>query len=219
MATRTGAQSRGTLAPRSCGSKLAAPGPGLQALSVLKRRARAHLSREPAASGVLAQSRSDYFSRIATVLLQRGGSGIVKVGARTSELRLGRTPRPSSLRLASLGGKKKRIKQVTYLCLLGVRLETWGGLGLQSRVPDTRLASSGCLQPGARSALPSNKTLATQAPPAPRGDLGTPFQPALAPRFPGWPAEPTQTTCFLTYSSVSYPSSCRSHTDPGPPPV
>lgn len=113
--------------------------------------------------------------------------------------------------------EKKRIKQVTYLCLLGVRLETWGGLGLQSRVPDTRSASSGCLQPGARSALLSNKTLATQAPPAPRGDLGTPFQPALAPRFPGWPAEPTLTTCFLTYSSVSYPSSCRSHTDPGPP--
>lgn len=46
-------------------------------------------------SGVLTQSRSDYFSHIATVSLQRCCSSFVKVGARTSEPHITTYPAPA----------------------------------------------------------------------------------------------------------------------------
>lgn len=181
-AARTGAQLRGALAPRSRGSKLAALGPGLRALSALKRRAR--LLREPAASGVLAQSRCGYFSHIATVSLQRGCSRTGKVGARTLEPRFGRLPKPTGLSLGFKSGKK-RVKQVTYPWLLVVQLEIRGAPRVQPRVLDTGSETSGWLQRGARSAPPSNKPLATWALPT---SSRHPREPS--PAHPGSPASP-----------------------------
>lgn len=172
---RTAAGSTGAEVPR-----LQIGSAGTWAPSALKRRAR--LFSEPAVSGVLAQSQCDYFSHIATVSLQRGCSPHGE--SWRAHLRITfRAPAEANWFETSVSEEKKRVKQVTYPCLLGVQLETWGAPGVQSRVLDTSSETSGCLQRGARSAPPSNKPLATWALPASSQRPGEP-----SPACPGSPA-------------------------------
>lgn len=146
MAASTGAQPHRALAPRIPRLQIGSAGTWAPGSEWLKRGAR--LSPEPAVSGVLTQSRSDYFSHIATVSLQRGCSGFVKVGARASEPHIRRPLKSTGLRLVSIRGEKCR-KQVTYPCLLGVHLEIWGCVRGSVVRPghqlgDLRLSPAGC---------------------------------------------------------------------------
>lgn len=102
-AARTSAQLPGALAPRSRGSKLAALGPGLEALSVLKRRAR--LVPEPAVSEFSPNPRV-LASRTLQQCRYSVAARTVKVGARTSEPHFGCLPRLPGLRPVFKRGEK-----------------------------------------------------------------------------------------------------------------
>ncbi|XP_045384398.1 uncharacterized protein LOC123622267 [Lemur catta] len=161
---KTDSGQREARVPRSQGSKLAAPGPGLQALSGLNAARPCDFPPEPRVSGVLAQSHSDYFPHIATVSL-------------TAQLLLNRESRCAHLRITFRAAakansfdtglsrrKKKHLKQVTYQCCFGAQLETWSAVRNRSRVRGTSRETSGCLQRDARSAPLSGFARASAAP-------------------------------------------------------
>lgn len=81
VAARTGAQPRGALAPRPPRLQIGSKGswaPGSKCLK-LRRARETFFFQERASSGVLTQSLPGYFSHIATVSLQRGGSAFRKL--------------------------------------------------------------------------------------------------------------------------------------------
>lgn len=135
---------------------------------------RARLSPEPAVSGVLAQCQSGYFSRIATVSLQRGGSHFRKVGAGTSEPRFWHPPRPTGLKPISLGGKKgKKARKTSDLPLSFGRAarnlgRTRGPVArLGHQLGDLRLSPAGRKERAPR----SDKPWATWAPAGALGEI------------------------------------------------